>query len=154
MERNKIQLTIPSGMLIFHGVSQNPFFSVCVSFYLPHSCLSKKIRILTQTAYVTLDVLSGNENVDTLRLCKLRWLGQNKKLGKRTHKWLDYHRKHSAHAPQYWKFIVLKHAPRNTFGYNTTTRQLPMGAGHCPWGGFTDWNGAPRPNGLNATDGD
>ena len=20
------------------------------------------------------------------------------------------------------------------------TRQLPMGAGHCPWGGFTDWN--------------
>ena len=20
------------------------------------------------------------------------------------------------------------------------THQLPMGAGHCPWGGFTDWN--------------
>ncbi len=21
------------------------------------------------------------------------------------------------------------------------TRQLPMGAGYCPWGGHTDWNG-------------
>ncbi len=21
------------------------------------------------------------------------------------------------------------------------TRQLPIGAGHCPWGGHTDWNG-------------
>ena len=22
---------------------------------------------------------------------------------------------------------------------NNCTRQLPMGAGHCPWGGYTDW---------------
>ena len=42
------------------------------------------------------------------------------------------------------------------------TRQLPMGAGHCQWGGYTDGNvcnihgedtknEAPRSNGLGAT---
>ncbi len=37
-----------------------------------------------------------------------------------------------------------------------STRQLPMGAGHCPWGGYTDQivcntHEAPRSNGLGAT---
>ncbi len=51
--------------------------------------------------------------------------------------------------------------------YNDATRQLPIGAGHCQWGGLTDRNicnipgdehlascyhGASRSNGLNATD--
>ncbi len=38
----------------------------------------------------------------------------------------------------------------------SNTRQLPMGAGHCPWGGYTDQivcniHEAPRSDGLGAT---
>ncbi len=28
--------------------------------------------------------------------------------------------------------------PEKSSGNNMITRQLPMGAGHCPWGGYTD----------------
>ncbi len=53
----------------------------------------------------------------------------------------------------FWDFLFLKYL----------TRQLPMGAGHCQWGGYTDGNvcniheeeqtenEAPRSNGLGAT---
>ena len=35
---------------------------------------------------------------------------------------------------------------------NISTRQLPMGAGHCPWGGYPDrWGVRTRSDGLGAT---
>ena len=56
-----------------------------------------------------------------------------------------------------WKQALSKNIFKTHVYRNDKTRQLPMGAGHCQWGGYTDGNvcntknEAPRSDGLGAT---